>query len=242
MNILVIGKTEIPYKIRLSTRAKKTRIIVSPNNVEVVVPHDTDISKISHFVNSKKEWVYNKYTEISHLSSIYVKDNFVTLQSGAKVLYRGRQMMVKIHKVENDYDRIEFKNRFNIYVPSTLLQNQIEKYAATTLKFWLKSHLKKDVRDLIKHYTDELSVKCSKIRINNSDTFWGSCNKKGAITINWNLIAAPKPVLAYVVLHEVCHLVHHNHSKEFWTLLQVHMPDYLTKKEWLKANKPNYSL
>ena len=63
---------------------------------------------------------------------------------------------------------------------------------------------------------------------------WGSCDKKGEVVFNWNIIKAPHSIVDYVVIHELCHLIHPNHSKDFWQLVYRFDTDYLWHRQWLK--------
>ncbi len=76
------------------------------------------------------------------------------------------------------------------------------------------------------HYTS-ITVRDQKSR-------WGSCSSRGTLSFNYRLIFAPLPVLDYVVVHELCHLTHMNHSKEFWGKVSSVLPDYKTQRQWLK--------
>jgi predicted metal-dependent hydrolase len=65
---------------------------------------------------------------------------------------------------------------------------------------------------------------------------WGSCTPRGRVDFNWKIIMAPNRVVDYVVVHELCHLKQHDHSPQFWKLVESIMPDYLESKEWLRVN------
>ncbi|WDC85678.1 M48 family metallopeptidase [Caloramator sp. mosi_1] len=65
---------------------------------------------------------------------------------------------------------------------------------------------------------------------------WGSCSSKGNINLNWRLVMMPLDVIDYVIVHELCHLKHPNHSKGFWNLVREFMPDFEGKRRWLKEN------
>lgn len=73
-----------------------------------------------------------------------------------------------------------------------------------------------------------------RITIRDQKTRWGSCSAKGTLSFNWRLMLAPPAVLDYVVVHELCHLTHMNHSKAFWALVESACPDYRTHRKWLK--------
>lgn len=74
------------------------------------------------------------------------------------------------------------------------------------------------------------------ITIRDQKTRWGSCSGRGTLSFNWRLILAPPEILDYVVVHELCHLTHMNHSKEFWGLVGKVLPDYKVRRKWLKEN------
>ena len=72
--------------------------------------------------------------------------------------------------------------------------------------------------------------------IRKQTTRWGSCSSKGTLSFNWRLMLAPPRVLDYVVVHELCHITHMNHSKDFWNKVESIMPDYKIYRDWLKKN------
>ena len=65
---------------------------------------------------------------------------------------------------------------------------------------------------------------------------WGSCSSKGRLEFNWKIIIAPNRIVDYVVIHEICHLVHHNHAPKFWKSVERACPDFQTSKEWLRVH------
>jgi predicted metal-dependent hydrolase len=71
---------------------------------------------------------------------------------------------------------------------------------------------------------------------------WGSCSKTGNIQYNWRVIIAPHHIVDYVVVHELCHLVYHNHSDKFWRSVERALPEYRQDKEWLRLNEPTLSI
>lgn len=74
----------------------------------------------------------------------------------------------------------------------------------------------------------------SRIAIRDQKTRWGSCSAKGTLSFNWRLMLAPPAILDYVVVHELCHLTHMNHSSAFWHAVGEVYPDYRTARKWLK--------
>jgi predicted metal-dependent hydrolase len=78
-----------------------------------------------------------------------------------------------------------------------------------------------------------LGVRYSRIALRDQRSRWGSCSSRGTLSFNWRLVLAPHDVLDYVVVHEVCHLLEHNHGPAFWRLLARRRPGYREQKEWL---------
>ncbi|MFT7434054.1 MAG: putative metal-dependent hydrolase [Alphaproteobacteria bacterium] len=99
----------------------------------------------------------------------------------------------------------------------------------------LKRQLKVKVKDIIIRHHIALG-RPKQLRIKEQSSRWGSCSSKGGININWKLIFAPEHVLEYVVVHELCHMTHMNHSKDFWNLVEDILPEYIQAKHWLKTN------
>jgi predicted metal-dependent hydrolase len=80
-----------------------------------------------------------------------------------------------------------------------------------------------------------LGVRYRRLALRDQRSRWGSCSSKGTLSFNWRLVLAPHDVLDYVVVHEVCHLVEHNHGRAFWRLLERRRPGYREQKAWLAA-------
>lgn len=75
-----------------------------------------------------------------------------------------------------------------------------------------------------------------RIAIRDQKTRWGSCSSKGTLSFNWRLMLAPPAVLDYVVVHELCHLTHMDHSPAFWQTVEAVCPDYRSLRKWLKEH------
>ncbi len=80
------------------------------------------------------------------------------------------------------------------------------------------------------------------ITIRDQKSRWGSCSSRGTLSFNYRLIFAPPKVLEYVVVHELCHLTHMNHSKDFWNMVAQIMPEYKIYKTWLREHGQELNL
>ena len=100
---------------------------------------------------------------------------------------------------------------------------------------WYQKQAKEYFTEKIKLISKEINIPYKKFTVKDYKSKWGLCfYSKAEISINWRLIMAPESVSRYVIIHELCHLVQPNHSKNFWKLVEDFFPDYKDNKQWLK--------
>ena len=92
------------------------------------------------------------------------------------------------------------------------------------------------------YYAKLIGVTYGRISIREQKTRWGSCSSRGTLSFNYRLIYGPAGPLDYVVVHELCHLTHMNHSKDFWNMVERIMPDYRIYKQWLREHGQELTL
>ena len=100
----------------------------------------------------------------------------------------------------------------------------------------LAEQAKNQIPPLVALWAKRIGVNYGQITIRNQKTRWGSCSGKGNLNFNCMLMLAPTEILEYVVIHELCHRKHMDHSPAFWMLVQQHLPDWAQRRRWLKAN------
>ena len=87
----------------------------------------------------------------------------------------------------------------------------------------------------VKYYSEKLGLTPTKITITGAKTRFGSCSAKNAVCFSWRLMRYPEEAIDYVVVHELCHIAHHNHSREFYALIESVMPDYRKREKLLRG-------
>jgi predicted metal-dependent hydrolase len=93
---------------------------------------------------------------------------------------------------------------------------------------------------LAEEESERIGVAYQRIRIGGQRTLWGSCSARGTISFNWRLVLAPREVLDYVVVHELCHLRVPDHSMRFWALVERHRPHWRDQRDWLRRHGPEF--
>jgi predicted metal-dependent hydrolase len=108
---------------------------------------------------------------------------------------------------------------------------------AALLEDWLKKQAKKEIQTALAEILPLIDEAPVPITIRDQKTRWGSCSTTRRLSFNWRLVMAPPEALHYVVVHEAAHLIHHNHSKRFWGLVEEMMPDFSIHQKWLKKHQ-----
>lgn len=215
------------------------RLNVSPfDGVVVVLPKrlgqwvNTD-----RFVKENGAWLM-KHMEIAGLTEqnngIFSGDD---IRDGQVVLYQGEEFTLS-YQVTTD-------PRPSIVVEPT--EGRIEVLArdhgpdevAKVLRKWMVAEAKDVLSTLAREKAVEIGVSYRSLRVRTLKSKWGSCSTEGDLTFNWRLILFPREIQRYVVVHELCHLVHFDHSRKFWRLVAEHEPSFRDAVRWLKSEGVN---
>ena len=234
MQVLTIGKTEIPYVVRYSERARRKRIVVTPDGVEVVAPSGTGLSGadgVTAFVNTKRRWMFDAVREIAAKQGKLLTQHYA---SGAKLQYRGRWLMLDVESAKVDSVQVSCQSKFHVLVPTRLKGTRRLKAVKAALDEWLRERALRDLQGFVRAHSATLGVEAAGCRITDAKHAWGTCGKDDVIRVHWRLIQAPKVAMEYVAAHEVAHLLHRNHSAAFWRKLGETMPDWAEAKAMLE--------
>ena len=109
-------------------------------------------------------------------------------------------------------------------------QTRVQHYLQT----WYRSRALERLQEKAIRYAQQIGVTPAGVSVRTFKSRWGSCDSKGQVVFNWNIIKAPHAIANYVVVHELCHLIHPNHSKDFWSLVSRHDPNHAEHRQWLK--------
>jgi predicted metal-dependent hydrolase len=107
-----------------------------------------------------------------------------------------------------------------------------------SLDAWYREQARDEITRAVGREAPRLGVTYTRVTIRDQQTRWGSCSKAGALSFNWRLIVAPPAILSYVVVHELCHRIRHDHSPEFWELVARARPTYAEERAWLSEHGP----
>jgi len=104
------------------------------------------------------------------------------------------------------------------------------------LEKWYREKAIKKINERVKYYIHFFSKQPKSIKVKEQKKRWGSCTSKDELLFNWRCAMAPAYIIDYIVVHEMCHMYYKDHSKEFWNMVREVMPDYASRRMWLRDN------
>jgi len=210
------GSKQIDFQLEFSSR-KSLGITVTPDlEVLVKAPIDTPIEKVKEMIKKKASWIIRQQSFFLVFHPKMTERKYV---GGETHLYLGRQYRLKI--IMEGAESVKLKGKF-IEV-TTLDKARVKQLVSDWYLKNAKKKLHAIAQELIEKFK-KYNVEPTSIVLREMPTRWGSCTSKGKIILNPELIKAPKGCIEYVIIHELCHLVHHDHTQKFLDLQTKEMP------------------
>jgi predicted metal-dependent hydrolase len=227
--ILVDGQ-EVECRLVRSKAAKKLRIKVKPDGIDIVVPEGRDSLEAVAFVSENQAWVVEQLERARQLRALRRPDKWMNGQ----ILFRGEPVPVNV--VRSDLWRAPNKVVLHDGAISVTCGLGTQTPAVRSLENWLR----KQAREIIERHVAEVGKRVkrtpNRIYVMDQRTKWGNCSALGNLSFNWRLILAPDYVLRYIVTHEMVHLAIPDHSQRFWLTVQSLCPNADRARQWLVAN------
>lgn len=211
---------------------------MTADKIEVVAPPKVSEQRIKDFVNEQQHWIKDAIRRIELRTKAQPSLTPVAYVDGSSIPYQGRQIPLSIIPTDSKNLRVQLhhEQQFLVYLPVALKLGDASDQIKSALERWMKQQTRLQAGKIIDKHGPKHQLYPRSLRIKTQKTRWGSCGPNNDINLNWLLMLAPVVVMEYVVVHELCHIRHKNHSKDFWSLVAEHMPDYLQHRRWLKAN------
>lgn len=225
-DFIEFGSQKIDYTISFSER-KTLGITVNPE-MEVLIksPENASIETIKKKVKKKAPWIIKQQSYFLAFHPKTPKRHYV---SGETHLYMGRQYLLKL--ISSKKNEVKYKGRY-IEISTSKKEN-----AEGLMLDWYKRRSKikfAEIAEPLIQKFKKYNVEPKGIYIQSMLKRWGSCTPKGKIILNPELMKAPKPCIEYVIIHELCHLIHHDHTQKFIDLQTKEMPDWRRWKDKLE--------
>ncbi|WP_338787723.1 SprT family zinc-dependent metalloprotease [Metabacillus sp. FJAT-53654] len=218
---------EINFDIKYKKRTSMGIYIDPFGNVEVQAPKGTPVESVLQLLEEKWDWIQQKSKEMKDRA---LGPNVKVYDHGESFLYLGNAYPIQIYlDINIKQDHVVFEgDKLHIYVK----QVEDEKIKQALKRFYYQQ-CKALVEKSVQSFQSNFKIKPRSIRISDNKRTWGTCDSKLQLTFNWRLAMAPQRVIDYVVVHEMCHMVHLNHDRSFWRLVGKIIPDYKEQENWL---------
>jgi predicted metal-dependent hydrolase len=148
-----------------------------------------------------------------------------TWAAGAKVLFRGRNLGLRVQLAEVDQPLVVYRNRFEVRLPMATKPEARQGVTKGAVEDWLRDRARNEAKALVGRYATKVGVSPRRVEVRAMARLWGSCGRDGVIRIDEDFLRLPAHLAEYLAAHEVAHLVHRDHSAAFWQLLRSVLPD-----------------
>lgn len=235
-------KLELYYKetiinaILIYRKRKNITIEIKPKDkIKIISPLNIPRKNIEQLVIDKGDWILKKLEEYKNMEDINVEKEY---KNGEKFYYLGKEYTLVINRLNSNRlnTQIYIENNNIIIKTYNINEDDIKK----NLKKWYKKESERVILECLEkfreYYPIMMHLNPRSIKVKEQKKRWGSCTSKRDIYINSKIVMARPSAIDYILVHEFSHLVHMNHSKDFYKLVESIMPDYKKEEEWLKMN------
>ncbi len=224
-------KDPSPFKFPIKlfrSRRKSLSIQITENMIKVRVPFFASSYSINAFICKSENWITNKIGEMEQK-----KPKKIQYVNGTKLNLMGQDFSLIFSSNNTKKSRIKGSKIFLSLHEKDFMQENIVKLEVSRL---LKEFAEEVLLERTNHFSNLIGEKPKSIKVKEYKSKWGSCSFKGDIVYNWKIIFAPLEIIDYLVVHELCHLEHHNHSSHFWGKVEQFLSDFSTRKKWLRKH------
>jgi len=227
------GRTRIDMTVVRSPRRRTVTISVDPfEGVRVLAPDDASLDTLDTLIGRKAPWILSKLRVEGQSEPTPIRE-YIT---GESYLYLGRHYRLRVLFSEAGGSTVVALRRgflevaLDTSVPSPARPDAVRQ----ALQGWYRHRAAVRLPERVALYAERLGMTPPRLLIRHQTKRWGSCDAQGNLRLNWRIVMAPVLLVDYVVAHELCHLVHHDHSAAFWQLLGTIMPNYEVARDRLR--------
>ena len=216
------GDTIIEYEVRRSRRRRKTvQITVDGGDVRVAAPMATPDKELRGMVRKRAHWI------LAHASQSLLKASTKQFVSGETLPYLGRNIRIVVESGDVRSPEVRFDHwQFRVVIPWSLNAGKRYELIRHAIVTWYRTRAAEQLAASVDRWWPRLGRgEKSRILIRDQRQRWGSCAPDGTLRFNWRVMMLERSLIEYIVVHEMAHLTHLNHSKDFWVLVTKTMPD-----------------
>ena len=221
---------DIKFKVVRTRRRTADVVIERDGRVLVRAPKSIASNHIKGIVEMKRYWIYKNLAEWRDLNATRVLREY---RNGEGFLHLGRSYRLLL--VSNQDEPLLLKNgRF------CLRRDLVERGGVSAAQAAFRDYYIEQGRERITkrvhYFAPKVGVVAGKIDVRELGHRWASCSPKGNLAFHWKCLMAPSTIIDYIIVHELCHFHHLDHTEAFWNEVDKVMSNYRERKDWLKKN------
>lgn len=236
MQYLKIKELEIPISIQSYKNSKSIKVYFKGNVLKVTKPKRVSIAVLMKILKEDEENLYNKYKKILASEITTIKQ----WETGEKIYYKGEEFSVIRESKETTRVSISLEldqKRIVVTVPANITNEQAKACVDKLVKRLLKSNTEVLIAERLPYWSKITQIGYNQVKVRDAITRYGSCMpSKRNLYFSSRLIMLPEDKVDAIIVHELCHMKHKNHNKEFYGLVEKFIPNYKEIDKWLKVN------
>ncbi len=221
---------DISYELIRSPRRTADIVIEPDGRVIVRAPQTIPVERIEDIIESKRLWIYKNLAEWRDLNATRVIREY---RNGEGFLYLGRSYRLLL--VADQVEPLLLKGGRFCLRRDLVDRGEIPAAKAAFRDYFITRGFER-ITQRVAYFAPKVGVTSDKLDVRELGHRWASCSPNGNLAFHWKCMMAPPKIIDYIVVHELCHFHHLNHSDAFWNEVDKVMPDFTARKEWLRKN------
>lgn len=219
-----MSRDAIAYRLRESRRARHVLLRVTPHDgLEVIVPRGFDVTKVPGVLERQEEWIRGALERAERQRRRAQPAPVWEIPPRIELPAVGIAWQVSARETDGRWVAVRTVGPTQLEIVGRITDAPT---CRKVLAKWLVRQAQEHLIPQVQALSRQIGLRYSRVSVRLQRTRWGSCSPGGAISLNARLLFLPPPLVAYVLVHELCHTMEPNHSEEFWQLVQRHCPVY----------------
>ena len=236
MKYLKIKELEIPVDIKSYKNSKSIKIYFKGNTLKITKPKTISIKSVLKIIKQDEEKLYKKYKQILASEITTIKQ----WETGEKIYYKGEELTI-VRNISNTtrltINLKEEQKQIIITLPEDINQEQAKTHIDKLIKKLLKANTEAVIEERLPYWSQITQIDYNEVKVRDAITRYGSCiPSKKNLYFSSRLIMLPQDKIDAIIVHELCHMKHKYHNKEFYDLVAKYIPNYRDIDKWLKMN------
>ncbi len=210
--------------------------------IRVTTAKSTRRKDLEEFLLKNRDWIHRHMGGFSDLRARYPRKRF---EQGETFPYLGVSLELQLFSaqksrpdwsIDNGHLKVELPADWLDATGAGIKGEWRPQLKSSLLRFYQRAG-RAYLTERVRYWSARMGLAPKAVQFRSQKTMWGSCSSQGHISLNWRLMAMPAATVDYVVIHELAHLRHGNHSRRFWSLVTVHCPSYQNHRKWLRDHQ-----